>query len=148
MKNFKLILGRTRYGWMNVDIENPINPKRNIKITHSGAFPFFQELIDILESIKYKKKAKIEILEEGPETHITFFNLGNVLRVTFEKAYCSESYRKNYNLYFKKFSTTYSKKQFTQHFKKTLLRHYSQNKREYHHEIYDYTFDVMSLKKL
>lgn len=148
MNKFKLILGHTRYGWMNVDIKNPLNPKRNIKIAHSGAFPFFQELIDILGSLKYKKKAKLEILEEGPETHITFLNLGNKLRVTFEKAYCSESYRKNYNLYFKKFSTAYSKKQFTRHFKKTLWKHYLQNRKEYFHDCYEYSFDVMSLRKL
>lgn len=148
MNKLKITLGRTNSGWMNVDIENPHNKKRNVKIAHSGVFPFFQELIDILESLKYHKKAKLEIDEEGLETHITFLNLGNTIRVTFEKSYCSESYRKNYRLYFKKFTTTHSKKQFTQHFKKTLLKHYLQNKKEYNHECYDYMFDVMSLRKL
>lgn len=148
MNKFKITLGRTKAGWMSVDIENPQNKKRNVKIAHSGVFPFFQELIDILESLKYKKKAKLEIQEEGPETHITFLNLGTTMRVTFEKAYCSESYRKNYRLYFKKFTTIHSKKQFTRHFKKTLWKHYLQNKKEYFHEYYEYSFDVMSLRKL
>ena len=145
---FKLKLGATRYGWMYVEITNNTNHKRPVRIAHSGVFPFFQELIDILESLKYHKKAKLEIEEEGPETHITFLNLGNKIRVTFEKAYCSESYRKNYRLYFKKFSVTYSKKQFTNHFKKTLWKHYLQNKKEYFHDCYEYSFDVMSLRKL
>lgn len=36
MNTFKLSLGRTKYGWMNVDIENPNNKKRNVKIAYSG----------------------------------------------------------------------------------------------------------------
>ena len=126
---FELKLGTTRYGWMDVEITNPTNRKRPVTIEHSGAFPFFQELIDILQSLKYKKKAKLEIDEEGPETHITFLNLGNKIRVTFDKAYCSDWYRKKYNRYFKKFTCEYSKKDFTQTFKKTLWKHYLKNKK-------------------
>jgi hypothetical protein len=147
MKKFKIKFEKPIYGWIRTEIENPINKKRNVKINHSGVYPFYQELIEILGTIKYKKKAKLIIEEEGPNTIIEFYNKGNVIEVKYIKL-CKKSLKENYSYYFKPFKAKYNKKEFIKEYKEKLMKHYLKNKKDYLDDNYWFMFNIMDLKKL
>lgn len=147
LKKLKIKFKKPIYGWIETEIENPLNKKRKIKINHSGVFPFYQELIEILKSLKYKKQAKLIIEEEGPNTIIEFQNLGNIIKVKYTKL-CRKKLKQNYSYYFKPLIIKYNKKEFIKEYKKVLLNHFKKYKKDYLDEDYYFMFNIMDLKKL
>ena len=140
-----------QHGWIDTEINNPTNKKRNVKLSHSGVFPFYQDIIEALQIIKYKRKTEVLIEEEGPETLISFYNLGNNIKVTFNKIHCSRHRRRsknNYNYYFKTFTCIYDKKEFTAEFKNKLYKHYLKNKEQYLDDYYGFMFCKTDFRKL
>ena len=145
-EKFKIILGKPRYGWSGVRIENPTNKKRPVFIDHSFAFPMFQDFDDVLRDLRFKRKTEILIEEEGPETLISFYNLGNEIKVTFKK-FCRASSKKKYNYYFKPFTVVFNKKEFINSYIEIVYKHLFKYKSEYTKDHYfSYYYDHICLR--
>lgn len=147
----KLKFGKMRYGWIDTEINNPTNKRRNVKINHSGVFPFYQDMIEALQSLKFKRKVQVLIEEEGSETLIAFYNLGNNIKVTFIKhpsIHYKGQKKSNYNYYFRPFTCIYNKKEFVKEFKKKLWKHYLKNKEQYLDYEYWFMFSKTDFRKL
>lgn len=143
---FKMSLSKPLYGWSLVKIENPTNKKRNIFIDHSYAFPMYQDFDNVLRDLKFKRKTEILIEEEGPETLISFYNLGNEIKVTFKK-FCRESSKKKYNYYFKPFTVIFNKKEFINSYIEIVYNHLFKYKSEYVKDHYfSYYYDHICLR--
>lgn len=146
--NLKITLNKPIYGWSDVVIKNPTNKNRNVKIDHSFVFPFYDDMQIALKKISFKKSVAFIIEEEGPETLITFDNLGKDVKITINKIHCRKSLRNNYSYYFKPFSFICNKEKLKRDYKKLLLNHFIKYKNEYRNEYFNWNYNITDIRKI